>query len=530
MSSPVSRTKDLTKSSKNSDLKGIQDPLKNTRAPELFIGLVGPLGSDLSCVYSQLENALLKVGYKTIEIKLSDGLSELPNLGVLLEKEPEDKRIRSYMEAGTRFRESLKRGDALALMSVARIRQERDKHSKEGGARVAYVLRSLKHRKEVEAFRKIYGDLFFLVSTYLPRENRVSYLADKIAKSNHSSDSGIYRSKAEELIQIDQSEEGKSYGQDVGGAFPLADLFIDISSYEKSNRDIDRFVEVLFGYPFHTPTKDEFGMYIARASALRSADLSRQVGAAIMTNECSVISLGCNEVPRFGGGSYWPGDEDDDRDFRRGFDSSAKAKKDIVVEILSKLIEGELLNADAGKEGPEKLAKQFLGKEGILKNTQATNLLEYGRMVHAEMSAITDAARRGVDLQSATLYCTTFPCHMCARHIIASGIERVVYIEPYPKSKAAELYRDSIIVDPPNHIQDRLRFEPFVGIAPVSYIRLFEMTTRKNSGDLDGKIVHWIPQESAARPNYVMPNYTMIETEVIRFIAGQIQKNGLNKN
>lgn len=56
--------------------------------------------------------------------------------------------------------------------------------------------------------------------------------------------------------------------------------------------------------------------------------------------------------------------------------------------------------------------------------------------MHAEMFAITDAARRGLSVRDATLYCTTFPCHMCARHIIASGIRKVVYIEPYPKSMA----------------------------------------------------------------------------------------------
>ncbi|MDN3612645.1 hypothetical protein QWZ16_23945 [Vibrio ostreicida] len=26
-----------------------------------------------------------------------------------------------------------------------------------------------------------------------------------------------------------------------------------------------------------------------------------------------------------------------------------------------------------------------------------------------------------------------FPCHNCAKHIVASGIKRVVYVEPYPK-------------------------------------------------------------------------------------------------
>jgi deoxycytidylate deaminase len=45
------------------------------------------------------------------------------------------------------------------------------------------------------------------------------------------------------------------------------------------------------------------------------------------------------------------------------------------------------------------------------------------------------------------LFSTTFPCHMCARHIVSAGIKRVVFLEPYPKSYAEELYADSITFD-----------------------------------------------------------------------------------
>ena len=104
------------------------------------------------------------------------------------------------------------------------------------------------------------------------------------------------------------------------------------------------------------------------------------------------------------------------------------------------------------------------------------DITEFGRNVHAEMAALLDAARRGVSIEGLTLYCTTFPCHDCAKHIIAAGVERVVYIEPYPKSKAKELFKEDIIVDPMNNEEAcsrKVRFEPFVGIAPRQYMRLF---------------------------------------------------------
>src|SRR5205807_7486580 len=85
--------------------------------------------------------------------------------------------------------------------------------------------------------------------------------------------------------------------------------------------------------------------------------------------------------------------------------------------------------------------------EALMKGSHLVNSIEYFRAVHAEMAAIVDAARRGVPICDAVLYTTTFPCHDCAKHIVAAGIQRVVFIEPYPKSLAPELYLDSIAVD-----------------------------------------------------------------------------------
>jgi cytidine deaminase len=101
-------------------------------------------------------------------------------------------------------------------------------------------------------------------------------------------------------------------------------------------------------------------------------------------------------------------------------------------------------------------------------------------MVHAEMAAICDAALRGVKIKDATLYCTTFPCHLCARLIIASGISRVLYIEPYPKSRAKQLYRRAIQVDHDRESdKDAVRFEAFVGVAPSRFLDFFDMVPRK---------------------------------------------------
>lgn len=60
--------------------------------------------------------------------------------------------------------------------------------------------------------------------------------------------------------------------------------------------------------------------------------------------------------------------------------------------------------------------------------------------VHAEQNAIVQAAKLGLSLEGATLYCTHQPCSICSRLIINSGIKRVVYDLGYPDDFSLELF------------------------------------------------------------------------------------------
>lgn len=53
------------------------------------------------------------------------------------------------------------------------------------------------------------------------------------------------------------------------------------------------------------------------------------------------------------------------------------------------------------------------------------------KAVHAEANAIAFAARYGVSIEGAVMYCTHSPCYNCAFLIINAGISRVVFAEPY---------------------------------------------------------------------------------------------------
>ena len=51
--------------------------------------------------------------------------------------------------------------------------------------------------------------------------------------------------------------------------------------------------------------------------------------------------------------------------------------------------------------------------------------------VHAEQNAVCDCAKRGVSSEGCTAYISHFPCIICTRLLIASGIKEIKYINDY---------------------------------------------------------------------------------------------------
>ena len=149
-------------------------------------------------------------------------------------------------------------------------------------------------------------------------------------------------------------------------------------------------------------------------------------------------------------------------------------------------------------------------KDGIRKS-KVMDLLEFGRIIHAEMSAITDAARLGIEIKQATLYCTTFPCHICAKHIVAAGLDKVVFLEPYPKSYARELHSDSIEIEGSEEVS-KVKFIPFMGISPLRYRDFFEKGRRKDKST--GKIIRWAGGIGIPIVEIYHPVYINLETIV----------------
>ena len=478
---------------------------------ELVFGFVGPTGIDLDKVYEALRTQLRIMQYDVVEIRLSKLITEY--LGKTHEFRSEYERIKTLMERGTRLREETKQADIVARLGIAWIRHYRTEKTNDvykPATRMAYLVRSFKRPEEVDLFRQVYGKAFTLISVYASRAWRLQVLKKKLAPSL-----GTERSKAEEftteLIGRDHDEEGRTLGQSVGKTFPLADYFVTSESKPDLERQLKRLVQLTFGNPYVSPTRDEQSMFFAKAAALRSLDLSRQVGAAIVSADGEVISTGCNEVPRFGGGLYWAEDEGRMRDFERGSDSNVDIKREIVEDAFNRMQQrAGLLSAAAQRKTSAMLTDEALFDEGAyLRDAQLFDVIEFGRAVHAEMAAITQAARSGARLQDARLFCTTFPCHICARHIVAAGIRDVIFIEPYEKSRTSELYSDSISVEPAEPSPSRANFRAFVGVAPRRCMDFFESFAARKSGD--GKIKN--VDEIAATPRIRRLVFTYIFAE-----------------
>ncbi len=76
-------------------------------------------------------------------------------------------------------------------------------------------------------------------------------------------------------------------------------------------------------------------------------------------------------------------------------------------------------------------------------NIQSGTRAELCFAAHAEQNAIIQAAKYGVNIDGATLYCTHQPCVICAKMIINAGIKRVVYKEGYPDEFSLRLFDEA---------------------------------------------------------------------------------------
>jgi deoxycytidylate deaminase len=473
---------------------------RNDKDSELVIGLITTVGTEVDEVIKDIKDRLAFFHYEVEDIIVSQMIISQFESKDPAEWPSEFDRISHYMDLGNRIRKATD-DNSILMKGVARyLYLKRDKDANnypQQRNRLAYIVKSLKHPDEVEFMRETYSDGFHLIGITSNRERRIKYLTER---------KGLSEEQAESLLNRDADEDLKQ-GQHTRDAFQHADYFINITEdVDQTYNAVSRLIDLLFGNPFISPCFDEHAMFMAYVSSLRSADLSRQIGAVIANNN-EILAMGANDCPKPGGGLYWPvlkehgkyEDEPEGRDYMRGCDSNKVEQQNIINSFFTEF------NIEETEENIRKI-----------KNTGIRDLTEYGRVVHGEMEALLTCARNNISCRGATLYATTFPCHNCAKHIIAAGIKRVVYIEPYPKSKAFQFY--------PAEISDRsdkekVIFEPFTGVGPQRFIDLFAVSSTrwyaKKRKDEQGKKLEWKRDDTELRNPISLLNYLDAEQSAL---------------
>lgn len=452
--------------------------LADRQTDELVIALVGPVGSGVTKTAQTLRSIFeKKFKYTVQDLHVADIIVDCAGkLGIPINVgTTRDSRIAELQRIGTLLRKQFTEGyiaeKCVEKIAVQRLsggyRKPPDEAVPEP-RRIVHIVDSLKNPAEINLLRSVYGETFWVVGVFAPEAVREQRLKND----------GVGEEQLNQIMMTDE-EEGVDHGQRVRETIHLADFFIrnDEQNDLRLQATVDRYLELVFNIGIHTPTQHETAMYNAASAAAASACLSRQVGAAIYSTAGELIGVGANDVPKFGGGLYTEADGAGDH---RCFLWEKKIchnedRKDRLYKAIHKELKRDKLLVDHATEEAVAVA---------VKRTDVKNLVEYSRAVHAEMEAIVSVARSNKPgIIGATMYTTTFPCHSCARHIVASGIEEVIYTEPYPKSLALALHRDAISVhEAPD---GKVKFLQFEGVAPQNLIKLFKNgKKRKDHGQV----------------------------------------------
>ncbi|SIS83028.1 Deoxycytidylate deaminase [Chryseobacterium ureilyticum] len=469
------------------------EKFEKTLTEELIFGICSPIGSLKEKVIEKLKQKIeTDYLYEVRIIKLSDFIdshnfseeekSEIPSTPT------GTKVFMQYFEKinkGNIIRK-FHRNERLAEYAVKKIHIDRVTHTKAEkqlhenpkstdyeSKRICYILDSIKTKEELILLKKIYSENFFSISIFSPMEDRKSNLKAKRFEN----------AEIETIIEIDDKQKDK-FGQNVRDAFVEGDLFVRTSkdNITKIESKITRFLHLIFETSIITPTIEEIAMYNAKAAAGNSACLSRQVGAAIIDDKHTVVSIGWNDVPKFGGNLYTSNSEYDHRCFNHEECSNDSQKNVVVENIVESILNDTTFSSLNNIPNIETLLI-----EKIRNNTKVKDLIEFSRSVHAEMHAILQGAlTAGNKIIDGRLFCTTYPCHNCARHIVAAGIKEVYYIEPYVKSLCLTLHADSMTEDEDS--EGKVKILIFDGISPKKYLSFFtNIAERKINGKLAKK-------------------------------------------
>lgn len=435
----------------------------------LVIGLTGQFGAGCTTVaeYLEKEHNFKRYSFSTVikpAAKQRLGKKDYAKLN------PKERR-RVLQDQGNILREPNPANIAKSVREQIKAKHDEAKD---------IVIEAFRNPFEIHAFREKFGDSFFLLAIDAPIQARFKRNYDDYGDD-------LEQFKRDDLR--DKGEDEPKHGQQTEKCVYLADISINNHGEIKSAtewdkffaRFEDRYLKLIRILGIRRPTYQELYMRQAYASSLKSSCTKRQVGALIVSErrqneeavtkaknkakaqakeveeakESFVIAAGFNDVPigeyecREKGSTddplFCPKDDEEEKKLRAmKYCPSCRRK-------LS-LPDGKIRNYICPKCNA-RLPRDFI----------PGRLLDTCRAVHAEEAAILQAARLGsTALMNAALYTTTFPCLLCAKSIINSGISTVVYHKPYPMDDTMNMLNKCEIT-----------LQKYEGVSAWSFDRMF---------------------------------------------------------
>ncbi len=509
---------------------------------EIILGVVAPIGCNKEDFFKLLESAFELKGYKFVPINAVELLKITPSLS----SHPKSLQYFAKMQICSELRTRNK--GILLLPVVEKIVKKRKEQSdsdkqQDKKCKVVYLIDQLKNTTEYKVLSHIYGLNYIQISLFSNYDRRNGFL-EKAFKN----DGGRLKALSDKTLVIncegidlrksipvkienyrkeilpdassalinkdfaDITEEFKENdaGQEVSKLFHKSHYFFNLDEgigSTKLENEIKKFVDLIEGEYRQYPTQDEFGMNLASQAKFRSNfPGDRQIGAAILSENGEVISVASIRAPS---SSANPTYEDE-----------------IKIKLGYKKIYSEVKEWDKFLKETEGNPECSTNKSSISQLRKfVKESLEYHPCTHAEIAAILDAAKLGLSVRDAILYITTFPCHICAKDIITAGIQRVVYLAAYPKSKNKELYPELIILDnAPNRCSNGVPFEAYMGISPKRFSYVYDLDNKpwknnKKEDKKEGKSNIFPPLLKCEIPTY----YELREKDVIRYLKKDLK-------
>lgn len=440
-------------------------------ANTIILGFSGSIGSGCTYIAKGLSERYEKYKYYS----LSDTLRKLAK----------DNNINEDVESLQNYGNELRRKHDSSYLIKKTIEHITDEP-------IGIIIDSIRNDGEVKTLRQF--PYFYLFSTYAERDMRCDR-ALKIKK---------FKNK-EAFYKADQRDEAENipHGQQVKKCNDLADIIITNNRNYLSTAPLTKkqFIDDIYNkyvdliekkkggevLPEHLPTSDEALMTMAYAESQKSSCLKRKVGAIIalieeikvngyVSSHMHVLSSGHNDVSL---GLYPCVIEPNIQKCYRDYLQEEHAKKishcpmcGVPIKVkpikckcghkmteYSKscpkcLLEIDMKTICSNKKCNKEIFPEFLKAGG--------KLLDMCRALHAEENALLNLAKARRTDKGLVLYTTTYPCNLCANKIVASGINTVVYNDPYPMEDAKKILQAGNVV-----------VKKFEGIKSSAYFRLY---------------------------------------------------------